>query len=247
MPTTRREGARVGNRIYGAVQDVSYRSTLEFFAERSQRSGSALTATMFQDEELAAARDASEKAAVLPLLAPAESDTVLDVGCGNGRWAVTLVPKIGRYLGMDFSEGLIAAARARVTGEFHVLPAQELTANHFGEERFSLVLFSGILTYLNDPDVTALLARIAAMTAPQARIYVREPIAKPIRLTLDRFWSDDLSALYSAVYRTRSEYADFFQQTLAGQGFRLRQEGTPIDPSLENRSETEQRFFLFAR
>ena len=39
---------------------------------------------------------------------------LLEIGCGAGRWAVSLAPLIRSYEGVDFSEPMLVAARRRV-------------------------------------------------------------------------------------------------------------------------------------
>lgn len=234
-----------GERVYADVRELDYPSIRAFFQARAAGNAGALTATMYQDEALAAQRDAAEKAAVLPLLEAGSADVVLDVGCGNGRWAAALAPRVARYIGLDFSEDLLAAARGRVPqGEFHLLTAQQFAAGGLaGSPRFTVALLSGILAYLNDSDAEALLARVAAAGC----IYVREPVARDLRLTLDRFWSDELGAEYSAVYRTAEEYRALFRRVLTPAGFTIVGEGSPLGAALENRRETAQYFFLLRR
>ena len=50
---------------------------------------------------------------VLDLAAPAESDTIADIGCGNGRYLAELARRgfPGRVLGADLSPGMLQAAR----------------------------------------------------------------------------------------------------------------------------------------
>jgi ubiquinone/menaquinone biosynthesis C-methylase UbiE len=52
-------------------------------------------------------------ALVLNLAAPAESDTIADIGCGNGRYLAELARRgfPGRVLGADLSPGMLQAAR----------------------------------------------------------------------------------------------------------------------------------------
>lgn len=57
-------------------------------------------------------------ARVLDLAAPAPSDTIVDVGCGNGMYLAELSKRgcAGRVLGVDLSLGMLAAARDRLSG-----------------------------------------------------------------------------------------------------------------------------------
>ncbi|HEX3512683.1 MAG TPA: class I SAM-dependent methyltransferase, partial [Trebonia sp.] len=57
-------------------------------------------------------------ARVLDLAAPAPSDTIVDVGCGNGMYLAELARRgfAGRVLGLDLSLGMLAVARHRLSG-----------------------------------------------------------------------------------------------------------------------------------
>jgi len=89
-------------------------------------------------------------------LAPARAPwSVLDVGCGSGRYDVALA-KDGatRAVGLDFAPRMIDIARAdaRKSGveercEFHVAEFLEFDSN----ERFDLVLAMGYFDYIADP------------------------------------------------------------------------------------------------
>jgi SAM-dependent methyltransferase len=236
-----------GGRLHRVVREIDYRATEAFFESRGKDAvGQPLVSTMYQDAGLASRRDAAEKETVLPHLAINGADRVLDVGCGAGRWAEVLVPRVAAYLGIDFSEGLLAAARTRTPGgAFQRMSASALDPGAFHlPPPFSLVICSGILIYLNDRDVENLLTLIAEISGPAARLYVREPVATMERLTLDGFWSEELQARYSAIYRTRLEYNRLFEKLA---GFSLFREGSPISSDLQNRADTEQWFAILGR
>lgn len=236
-----------GVRVFGEKRTIDYRSTLEFFEARANVSAqNVLTATMYQDAGLASRRDRAEKETVLPRLNLREGDRVLDIGCGSGRWAELIAPNVSSYLGIDFSQGLLQVAHARVPSAiFQCAPVNALRDEALKvPPPFTLFICSGILAYLNDGDVLRLFATISESATTASRIYVREPIATMQRLTLDGYWSEELGANYSAVYRTRAEYLDLFS---ALSGFHLRNEGEPFPRELQNRAETEQRYFLLER
>ena len=236
-----------GVRIFGEKRTINYARTLAFFEGRANvAEHNALTATMYQDANLADRRDHFEKETVLPHLNLRAADRVLDVGCGSGRWAKVIAPKVRAYLGIDFSPGLLEVARTLVeSAEFQCVQANFLEFQQLKvQPPFTLVICSGILTYLNDSDVLRLFATVSQTSASESRVYIREPIAKAERLTLDGYWSEELRSNYSAVYRTRAEYLDLFSEL---SGFHVRHEGEPFSRELQNRAETEQRFFLLER
>jgi SAM-dependent methyltransferase len=234
-------------RVIGQKHPINYARTLAFFESRASiATDNALTATMYQDADLASRRDGAEKQAALPFLKLGSQDRVLDIGCGSGRWAQVVAPLVRTYLGIDFSLGLLQAARTRVPSavfqcvSINSIDAESLTV----PPPFTLFICSGILTYLNDSDVLRLFAALLCAAAPECRFYVREPTAKTQRLTLDGCWSEELDASYSAVYRTRAEYLGLLS---ALTGFHIIHEGEPFPPELQNRIETEQRFFILER
>lgn len=68
-------------------------------------------------------------------------ETILDIGVGAGRTAPHLAPAAAAYIGIDYSEPMIEAARRRFPElDFRRGDAADLTG--FENERFDLVVFS---------------------------------------------------------------------------------------------------------
>ncbi len=91
---------------------------------------------------------------------------VLDVGCGSGRIGeFVLKAGAGHYVGVDFSEPMIALARARLA---HFGERVELITEDFLqaalEPPFDVVLGVGLFDYL--PNAEQFLARMAEVCAP---------------------------------------------------------------------------------
>jgi SAM-dependent methyltransferase len=235
------------NRIYGRILPLDYSATRSFFETRGKLAAeSPLTAVMYQDTDLATRRDCAEKHTALPLLHLGAGDRVLDLGCGPGRWAESAVPLADAYLGVDFSASLLEVARAH----FPSATFQLMNVAEFGSDAlivpppFTLAICSGILTYMNDADVSRLFIQLSRIMAQPSRLYLREPMAKERRLTLDDHWSDALQSKYSAIYRTRPDYLALLEGL---EGFRITSEGEPFPTELQNRTETEQRYILLER
>jgi SAM-dependent methyltransferase len=259
---TERAGAAPGvdaRRINGDRVEIDYDATLDFFETRAARAArpDALTTVLYQDAhpEVAAARHAFETTHVLPHLGLAARPRVLDVGCGNGRWARTLQGQVRTYLGIDFSPGLVEQARASLaaagaTGSgfrFQVLSAVDLAPTTLTvAPPFDLVVLAGVLLYLNDDDVDRVVAAVAQVVASEAVVYVREPVAIHDRLTLDRFPSSELAADYTAVYRPAAHYRARLAEELGARGFRFEVD-EPISAELTNRAETTQHYFVLRR
>lgn len=70
-----------------------------------------------------------------------DGKTLLDIGIGAGRTTRFLLPRAGRYVGVDYSPDMIATASARFPdATLHVRDARDLSAYADGE--FDTVMFS---------------------------------------------------------------------------------------------------------
>lgn len=246
-------------RIRDRIAAIDYESTLRFFEQRAARYSEVgpLSVTMYQDQDrdLAVERDRRERDRILPLLAPAGPVAVLDVGCGVGRWALHLEPHVRAYLGIDFSAGLLDIARARASEwpepgrfRFQRLSAVELEGADLAVPGpFERILVAGVMVYLNDEDCAAMLRGISSVAASKCLLYVREPVARESRLTLERFYSEELRDQYSAIYRTQDQYLELFQRHLFPAGFELSLMEDLFPPDLHNRPETAQRVYLLRK
>lgn len=224
-----------------------------FFEQRGRnvRDDAPLSSVCYQDKnpQLAVERDAVEKRIILSKLGVDHNTSVLDIGCGIGRWGTTLAPLVRRYHGVDFSESLLDEARQRVTGEnvsFAQVAAQDVAPGTVDADGgFDVVVIAGVLIYLNDDGAERALRGAASVCAPGGLIYVREPAAYDQRLTLVDHWSTDMESTYNAIYRSDSELADLFARTLTPSGFRTVEAADLFPAALTNRAETRMRYFLF--
>jgi hypothetical protein len=73
-------------------------------------------------------------------------------------------------------------------------------------------------------------------------------VAQEERLTIAEHFSEDLDAVYNAIYRTRDELLSAFGEAWAGTGLHIRDHGPLFeDDSLNNRRETRQEWFVAGR
>ena len=90
--------------------------------------------------------------AVLQLLNPQPGELILDVGCGDGVLTERIVEAGARVIGLDSSEEMVEAARARGIDAF-VADAEDMDLERFGQ--FDAVFSNAALHWMLDPDAVA--------------------------------------------------------------------------------------------
>ncbi len=94
--------------------------------------------------------------AALALLGPQPGELILDVGCGDGTLTQKIVAAGARAIGLDASEAMVEAARAKGVDAF-VADAQALgleeQADRFGQ--FDAAFSNAALHWMLDPDAVA--------------------------------------------------------------------------------------------
>lgn len=147
--------------------------------------------------------------------------SVLDVGCGVGRWSRRLAARGARVTGVDLSPTMIAEAKERAAGEglAHLcrFEAQDLSELEAGAT-FDLVLGVTVLQHILDAGaLRAAVTRMVRHLKPGGRMVLLE--AAPARQA-----NHCDSSIFRA--RLRSEYLDLFAE--CGLGVRA---VTGVDPA----------------
>lgn len=248
--------AGMKKRIFDDRISLEYEKIQEFFQNRAQNynRNCVYTSVMYQDQnpELAVQRDLYEKKRILPYLKMNDRKKVLDIGCGVGRWADTMRGGGIKYLGIDFSEPLLNIARMRHQRKnftFQCLGAQEFTKENLEiAGPFDLIICAGIFVYLNDEDVVKCLKNIVSVSEMNTVIYIREPMGIERRLTLNRFYSEELEDEYSSIYRTKKEFEQLLTQGLQWEdNWKVIARDELLTDQLKNRTETTQYFYVLGR
>ncbi|HVK86993.1 MAG TPA: class I SAM-dependent methyltransferase [Kofleriaceae bacterium] len=137
--------------------------------------------------------------------------SVVDLACGNGDWTTVLAARADRIVAVDFSEGMVAACRARLARAGH-LERAELVCGDVSEVAVptsDLVIAGAVTQYLSDERVDALLANVRAALAPGGVFYLRTTVSTTGTTQVRA------DATFQGVYRPKA----WFDERIARAGF----------------------------
>ena len=232
------------SRLYGDKENINSDKVRDFFNERANKDlESDLSIVLFQDKENSEQRHIEEQKVLFDNI-DVSGKKVLEIGCGIGRWADALHDKCGSFLGIDFSEDLIEIAKKSYNYdncEFQVMSAADIKVDELLiEPPFDIVIFSGVLMYINDENLDIIIDEVNSVTDGDKKIFVMEPIScMETRLTLKDFYSEGLESDYSAIYRTENEYLEVFKNFNCDNVV-----SEDIFKDLSDHSETKYKYFI---
>ena len=249
----------MAGRVYGDKVEIDYGSTLGFFESRGdgKELGTKYNYVLFQDDtpEIAIERDRQEKEKICSALNWEGGGTVLDIGCGIGRWGEAVLEKGWHYTGIDYSSKLLGIAEENLKGYSGIKNLlhgsfqefKETLSKNGVEGKFQKVFINGVMMYINDADLEKGLKDVLGVCGNKCEIYLKESMASDGRLTLDRFYSDSLSQDYTAIYRSTREYKGLVGRYFLDNGFVVKEEGELFEEGLRNRKETLGYYFILER
>ena len=234
------------SRLYGDKENIDGDRVKDFFNERANKDvDSNLSIVLFQDKENSEQRHLEEKKLFHKYI-DVSGKKVLELGCGIGRWAEALYDKCEYYLGIDFSENLLDIANKTYADKenckFQLMSVTDIKVDELlVEPPFDVIIISGVLMYLNDDDLRVVVDYMNQLGSEDKKIFIMEPTScMDSRLTLKDFYSEGLEVDYSAIYRTKDEYLEFFEP--------LNYNSVIVDnifTDLSDHSETNYKFFVF--
>jgi ubiquinone/menaquinone biosynthesis C-methylase UbiE len=120
-------------------------------------------------------------------LSDAKGKKYLDVGCGSGRYAVSLARLGADVVGLDFSAAMLklASAYAKAEGVGSKVKLIETDMNDWldeTDERFDAAFAMGVFDYLDDP-----VATLGRLLNVAERVYLSIPAPEFPRAQLRRF------------------------------------------------------------
>ncbi len=150
---------------------------------------------------------------ILQACGATKGKSLLDLGCGDGRQLVHLCGQFQHVVGVDFSPKLLEIARQRIADTGSRADLYEGDVSTFRmNERFDVLLLSGIIPCLDDTQMQQMLENLNSMAKPDATLLVRSSIALAERINVVNQFSEELKSRYTAFYRTIPEITAAFDR-----------------------------------
>ena len=242
----------MNNRVYGEKIEIDSKATVSFYDQRAKtinnRKQEYTTVLLGdQDPEYSIKWDKYEKEYIIPKLLLDGTKTVLDLGCGMGRWADALAEKCEAYYGIDFSSEMIEVAKHKKRNgkcEFYNLSFKEaLTDSRITCRHYDIIIVTGVSMYINDDELIDCYKGLKQLVNQDTLMYFEESVGKKERLTLNQIWSENLNDYYGAIYRTREEYMELMQKYM--NSIEFLEEGYMDFLDKKEQSETSHWYALF--
>lgn len=205
-------------------------------------------ANLEEKKELLQLKIELEQQCIMPLLALTADMEVLDLGAGVGQWSFRFAPLVRKVVAVEYMDSFVniaaqEAKKNKLTNiEFVISPAENFHSN----QQFDLVFISGLFVYLNNMQAQELMHNLRLLVKPTGTIFLRDgtSILKDTHY-INHQYSTILDEYYSAIYRTRGQYIDLFQQV----NFNLLKDGQVFaeDCRLNKFSETRLWYYQFAK
>ncbi len=129
---------------------------------------------------------------------------VLDLGSGIGVWAEDFARRFSLVTAVEGSRTLFQSLQGRCAPYPNLRPIHGDVMTFAPDARYDLIFLGGLLMYLNERDVIALLLRLVPCLEPGGRILCRESTVRGNAVTL--------KGDYQVVYRSVSDYGRIFGQ-----------------------------------
>jgi SAM-dependent methyltransferase len=239
-------------RIYGDNAGIDKESVKAFWNNNAKKDSSLKSVLLGYDfgENSAVLHNQKEAKIVLDFIGE-DKKTILDIGCGIGRWAYNLKRIIKTYDGIDFSEEFVKSANNNFKGyagiNFYCMSATEIEAKKL-LEKYDVIIATEVSMYINDEELYKLYGYINKFASKGSLLYIQDTTSLlNTRLTLKDFDSKELKTKYNAIYRTKAEYESLFGKYLPE--FELTENGTELllDKDSGAREETNARYWCFRR
>jgi aspartate/glutamate racemase/2-polyprenyl-3-methyl-5-hydroxy-6-metoxy-1,4-benzoquinol methylase len=172
-----------------------------------------------------------------------KEDTILELGCGIGRWSRVLSKHVKHVDACDYLEDFIIEAK-KITLEheienisFSTCAAESIESRKSYDHVVSVALFH----YLSDSQLKSTIDKMKELVKVNGKIILRESFGTTKRFELHQHYSEALDSEYSAIYRTSDEIKHLF-----GMGFKKVAEETTLTHS-KSKEETCQKLLILEK
>lgn len=130
---------------------------------------------------------------------------VLELGCGNGRWILSLAPLVKHYTGVDFSNLALEIAEEEImkNGLKNVSLLEKNIIDFQADRNYDIVYFSGVTQYLQDYEISRILINLEPYLKNDAVLIDRSTINYKTRETLS-------TPEYFSIFRTPKEINEIY-------------------------------------
>jgi len=179
---------------------------------------------------------------------PLSKQTVLEAGGGTGNYLEALRPHVGGLAGIDFSEGMLAQARTKLSEEVE-LSCGSILDMSFEDERFDGITCNQVIHHLEEgpgasddpaawkpcsyPNVTQFIQEAYRVLRPGGAIVINATSHEQFR---DGYWWADLIPIAVARLSCRMPDLDQLNQILREAGFDIEAVSADLDGILQGPS-----------
>jgi len=164
------------------------------------------------DEKKASEKFVLEKQHLEKIISFKKSDTVVDLGAGIGLWSDFFSKKVSKVYLVEKQEHFITHAKKRIN-DLMLFNIETVLSDvidfDIQENSVDYVFISGVTIYLSDDVLYVLAKKIFSYLKPNGKLIHRDAYGINERYVVDKY-SDALGLDYSALYRTREEYDNYF-------------------------------------
>ena len=146
----------------------------------------------------------AERQIVERLIEGTNSHCMLDLGCGIGCWAEYFAHHFSKVIAVEASKSLFNVMAQQCASLTNVTPIHGDVLSFEPEEPYSMVFLGGMLMYLNESDVIALLRKLIPFIEAGGVILCRETTVRQETVIRD--------GTYQVVYRSVQTYTEIFEQ-----------------------------------
>ncbi|MBF0117640.1 MAG: class I SAM-dependent methyltransferase [Desulfobacterales bacterium] len=133
---------------------------------------------------------------------------ILDLGVGNGRWAISIAPLVKQYTGVDFSRKGLDIAQQNIDrmGLQNIKLHEYSITDYSDDELYDVIYLGGVSQFLEDDEIKKMLANLKPCLKPETVIIdrstvnykKREIFKKPNYYAIFRT-PDELRCLYGSI------------------------------------------------